>query len=68
MIKINGKEVNTKSFEWEDLYKWDYPDFSDAFVSYAEFTDGTELTDDDYEVLHNDYGCELDMYLREYLN
>lgn len=36
-VKVEG--IDTK----------DFPDFSDAFASYAEYEDGTELTDDELE-------------------
>lgn len=30
----------------------DYPDYCNAFIEYAEYLDGTELTDDDYEEIN----------------
>lgn len=39
------KFINVKSIELEDVHSWDYPDFCDAFISYAEWEDGTTLTE-----------------------
>jgi len=33
-------------YELEDVKSWDYPDFSDAFISYAEDENGKELTEE----------------------
>jgi len=41
---FDGKYVDLKSIELEDVFSSDYPDFADAYVSYATFEDGTELT------------------------
>jgi hypothetical protein len=51
MIVLNGKEIMVSSVELEDVYMDDYPDFSDAYISYAEYTNGTELTDSELESL-----------------
>ncbi len=51
MIKINGKEVNTKSIEIDGIDRRDYPDFVDAYASHAEFTNGEALTDDELDEL-----------------
>jgi len=32
----------------------DYPDFTDAYISYAEHEDGTELTQDELESIPSD--------------
>ena len=48
---INNKYVNLKSIELEDVFQYDYPDFVDAYISYAEFEDGTELTQDQIELV-----------------
>jgi hypothetical protein len=32
----------------------DYPDFTDAYISYAEYTDGTPLNDDELDQLNDD--------------
>ena len=45
------KKINWRSLEFEDVDLRDYPDFSDAYVSYAEYEDGTALTDEELELL-----------------
>ena len=39
LINVQVDGVDTK----------DYPDFVDAYISYAEYEDGTELTEDELE-------------------
>lgn len=47
-LLLNGRKVNVKSLEVDGVDSADYPDFSDAYISYAEWEDGdTELTDDE---------------------
>lgn len=46
--------VNISSIQLEDVHEWDAPDFSDAFAVYAEFTDGTPLTEEELENLEPD--------------
>jgi len=36
----------------EDVCRNDYPDFCDAFVAYATFLDGRELSEDEMEQLN----------------
>jgi len=33
-------------YEIEDVYSWDYPDFCDAYISYAEDEHGNEMTEE----------------------
>lgn len=40
--------------EFDDVDGGDYPDFCDAFISYAEHTDGTPLTDEELDLLNED--------------
>jgi hypothetical protein len=44
-IMLNGKEVDMRSLEIENVDSRDYPDFSDAYIGRASFTDGTDLSD-----------------------
>jgi len=55
-IMVNGKEVDMRSLEIDGVDPRDYPDFSDAYISYALFTDGSELNDEEMDQLHNDHG------------
>ena len=48
---INGKRVDLSSIEIEGVDTRDYPDFADAFASYATFEDGTELNDEELSEL-----------------
>ena len=47
-------EIDLKSIELDGIDVADYPDFSDAFISYAEAKDGTPLTDEQLELLNED--------------
>ena len=53
---INGKEVDIKSIEIDGVDKSQGADDGtvDAFASYAEFKDGTKLTDDELDKLTDD--------------
>lgn len=46
------KEINYQNIEIDGIDYRDYPDFVDAFISYAEYEDGTELTDSELDVLN----------------
>ena len=43
-----SKELNMKLTDYvlEDVKSWDYPDFCDAFISYAEDENGKEMTEE----------------------
>ena len=36
-------------YEIEDVKSWDYPDFCDAYISYAEDENGNEMTEQQIE-------------------
>jgi len=44
---LNGKPVDIRSIEIEDIDTSDYPDFTDAYITYAEYKDGTPLTEEE---------------------
>jgi hypothetical protein len=46
-----SKLINYKSIQIDGVDTKDYPDFCDAYVSYAEYEDGTKLTDEECEGL-----------------
>jgi hypothetical protein len=46
-IKFKGKKVDISSLEMEDVDMKDYPDFTDAFFSYGEYSNGKEMTDEE---------------------
>ena len=43
-IIINNKKVNLDTIKVDGVHHWDFPEFCDAFVSFAEFVDGSTLT------------------------
>lgn len=50
-LMLNGKEVDEKSIEIDGVDRRDYPDFSDAYISAANYIDGTPLSDKEIEDL-----------------
>jgi len=54
MIIFKGKRV--VDLEVDGVDGRDYPDFSDAYFSYACYEDGTELTDDELNELTESHG------------
>ena len=48
-IKFKGKKVDIKSIEVDGVDSRDYPDFVDSYITYAEWTNGKELTDGELE-------------------
>jgi hypothetical protein len=48
------KEIDFSSLEVDGIDTKDYPDFSDAFICYGEYTDGTPLEEVDLEALNDD--------------
>ena len=49
-------QVDLKTFEIEGVDTADHPDYSDAFVSYGEWNDGTPLTDEELEQFQAENG------------
>jgi len=47
-------EIDLKSIELDGIDVGDYPDFSDAFIEYAETVDGVPLTHEQLELLNED--------------
>ena len=61
-MELNGKKINAFSIEVDGVDMRDYPDFCDAYIDYAEYADGTPLTDAELDLLQNqesDYVYEL---------
>jgi len=46
-VTLNNKEIDIDSIQIEDVQMFDYPDFVDAFISFATYIDGTYLTEDE---------------------
>jgi hypothetical protein len=55
VVMINGKQVDLGSLELDGVDPSDYPDFSDAYVVSAKFTDGTDLDSDEIDEFNDDY-------------
>tara|TARA_B110000305_G_scaffold240664_1_gene312007 strand:- start:4718 stop:5830 length:1113 start_codon:yes stop_codon:yes gene_type:complete len=55
-IKFKGKKVDISSLEMEDVDMKDYPDFSDAYFSYGEYSNGKEMTDEELSDFTDDNG------------
>ena len=48
MVSRTNKIIKMKltDYEIEDVKSWDYPDFCDAYISYAEDENGNEMTEE----------------------
>jgi hypothetical protein len=53
-IKVNEKLVDVATVELDGIDRKDSPDFSDAYVSYAEFEDGTKLSIEEMDMISDD--------------
>lgn len=53
-MKGTDKELDLKSFKFVDVDHRDAPDFVDAFIEEARYTDGTPLTNDELDELNTD--------------
>ena len=50
---VNGKQVDVSTIEIDGIDRRDYPDFSDAYISAAQYTDGTPLDDNQLDKLNS---------------
>lgn len=64
---INGKEVDLKSLVFDGIDYEDAPDFCDAYISNAQFKDGSELSLEELELLQIDLALELNQLIFDYL-
>jgi hypothetical protein len=55
-VMEGDREVDLSTVELDGVNSWDHPDYADAYATYAEYTDGTPLTDDELEQFTNDNG------------
>ena len=60
---MNIENVNFKSIELDGIDTNDYPDFCDAFISYAEYENGELLDDDALDVLNDDSSLVYDLVI-----
>lgn len=59
---LDGRVVDMGSIEIDGIDTEDYPDFSDAYIAYAEFEDGTPLSEDELMRLEEEnYGLVNDL-------
>ena len=50
-------------YEVDGVREWDAPDFCDAFICWAEWDDGTELTEEELDELNNDSSRVYDLVI-----
>ena len=72
MIKFFNKhkeftieDIDIKTIEIQGIHHDDFPDFCDAFISYAEFKDGTVLNDSQLDKLMDDNECLVNELIHE---
>jgi hypothetical protein len=54
-IITNNKEVDISSLIIEDVHNWDFPNFSDSFISSGKDIDGNSLTGKELQELENEF-------------
>ena len=64
----SSKEINWRTAEFEDIDPKDHPDYTDAYVSYVEYEDGTPLTDEELDKLMEDHPDDVYDALWNYLH
>jgi hypothetical protein len=62
---IIGKEIDYDTIEIDGIDMRDYPDFCDAYISYAEYTDGTPLTDEELARMTEEEGDLINSRIHE---
>ena len=61
-VTLDGKPVDINSIEIDGIDTGDYPDFVDAYITYAEYQDGTPLTDEELMSLEDqNYGLAQEL-------
>ena len=51
-MELNGKKVFASV---DNVCSWDYPDFADAYFCDCVYEDGTDLTEEEVDKLHDLY-------------
>ena len=54
MFSKQFSNMNLINIEVEDIDMKDYPDFCDAYIAYAEDSDGIPLTEQELDVVNED--------------
>jgi hypothetical protein len=62
---MSNYNMNLINIEVEDIDMKDYPDFCDAYIAYAEDSDGIPLTEQELDVVNEDSSY---VYEQVYLN
>jgi hypothetical protein len=52
ILKMDYSKID--NIEMEDVNSWDYPDFTDAFISSADY-DGVPMTDKQLNIINDDF-------------
>jgi hypothetical protein len=61
-VTLDSRPVDVRSIEVDGIDPADRPDFSDAYITYAEFEDGTPLSEDELMRLEDEnYGIVNDL-------
>jgi hypothetical protein len=50
--------------EFQDIDHGDAPDYCDAFISYAEYLDGTPLTQDELDAINDDGSVVYELLMK----
>ena len=66
-MTLNGHPIDRSSIELGGVDTRDYPDFADAYIEYAEFADGTPLTDDEIDQLNDEQYHEINQLAHDSL-
>jgi len=52
ILKMDYSKID--NIEMDNVHTWDYPDFTDAFISSADY-DGVQMTDEQLEEINEDF-------------
>jgi hypothetical protein len=66
--KLAKRKINWRSLEFDGINPKDYPDFSDAYVTYAEYADGTPLSESEIEKMEYEQQDEVYDALMNFIN
>lgn len=50
--RLESLQIDTRSLEFDGVHNWDAPDYVDAYIVAASFTDGSDLTDAELDELN----------------
>ena len=56
LAAFNGKQVDVTTIEVGGVDPRDYPDFSDSYIESAQYSDGTDLSDEELDAFQDEYG------------